>query len=346
MANPTENKLTIDEIAKLCGVSKASISRYLNGKFSNLSPATRERIKAVIDETHYRPNRSAQRLKASRSMLIGCVIGDVSSPFSAILLHGITKACDKAGYQVLFADCEDDPVKERAAIEGFLENRVDGLIVNTSGGNDDFLLEVQSKGIPIVLADRGLMSEGKLDYVSAANRKMAKRCVEYLKECGYEKVALFSERIENISTRLRRCEGYLDGLREYYSDDTTPLIFEYERRSEESCTEKLREFIDKNRGRRLAILTVNGVSCQHVLIAGQTLGIQFGHDFGLCSFDDWSWLQLAPPGITTVKIGTEFMGEEAARLLLQRISGERDYDAPGVSVEAPCELIIRGSTKK
>ena len=329
----------------MCGVSKASISRYLNGKYDNLSPATRERIKSVIDETHYRPNRSAQRLKATHTMLIGCVIGDLSSPFSSILLHGIIGVCDKAGYQVLIADCEEDPVKERSAIEGFLENRVDGLVVNTCGGNDDYLLEVQRRGIPIVLADRGLLTDGKIDYVCAANREMAKRCVEHLSECGYEKIALFSETIGNISTRLRRCEGYLDGLREYYPNDTTPSIFEYIRRSEDDCTEKLRDFIADEPEKRHAILTVNGVSCQHVLIAGQTLGIQFGKDFGLCSFDDWSWLRLAPPGITTVRTGTGYMGEEAARLLIQRIKGERDIDAPAVYEEAPCELIIRGSTK-
>ena len=86
-----EKKITIDQVAKLCGVSKTTISRYLNGKFENISAETRENIRQVIEELDYRPNRSAQRLKASRSMLIGCTIGDVSSPFSGLLLKGITR---------------------------------------------------------------------------------------------------------------------------------------------------------------------------------------------------------------------------------------------------------------
>ena len=94
MEKQTESKMTIDKVAELCGVSKTTISRFLNGKYENMSAETREHIRRVIAEVDYRPNRSAQRLKASRSMLIGCVIGDVSSPFSALLLKGITTVCE------------------------------------------------------------------------------------------------------------------------------------------------------------------------------------------------------------------------------------------------------------
>ena len=113
MENQAERKMTIDMVAELCGVSKTTISRFLNGKYENMSAETREHIRQVIAEVDYRPNRSAQRLKASRSMLIGCVIGDISSPFSALLLEGITTVCEEAGYQVLFADSGENPRRER-----------------------------------------------------------------------------------------------------------------------------------------------------------------------------------------------------------------------------------------
>ena len=188
-----EKKITIDQVAKLCGVSKTTISRYLNGKFENISAGTRENIRQVIEELDYRPNRSAQRLKASRSMLIGCTIGDVSSPFSGLLLKGITRVCEAAGYQVLFADSAEDPKRERNAIQGFLQNQVDGLIVNSPGGNDMLLIETQERGVPIVLADRGLMQEGRLDTVASTDRQSAFDSVSFLLNCGYTKVAFFSE---------------------------------------------------------------------------------------------------------------------------------------------------------
>ena len=70
------SKVTIDQVAAICGVSKTTISRYLNHKYENISAETRQRIEQVIAELDYRPNRTAQRLKASRSMLIGCCIGE------------------------------------------------------------------------------------------------------------------------------------------------------------------------------------------------------------------------------------------------------------------------------
>ena len=146
MNDKKKGVLTIDEVAKLCGVSKTTISRFLNGKFENMSRETKEQISRVIAQVNYHPNRSAQRLKAGCSMLIGCVIGDISSPFSALLLKGISAVCEKAGYQVLFADSGEDALRERRAVMGFLENRVDGLIVNTCGGSDEFLLELHRRG--------------------------------------------------------------------------------------------------------------------------------------------------------------------------------------------------------
>ena len=115
MENGVGKKVTIDQVAKLCGVSKTTVSRFLNHKYENISEETRRRIERVIEELDYRPNRSAQRLKASRSMLIGCCIGDLSGPFSGLLLRGITRVCEAAGYPVLFADSSEDARKERKA---------------------------------------------------------------------------------------------------------------------------------------------------------------------------------------------------------------------------------------
>lgn len=341
-----DKKVTIDQVAKLCGVSKTTISRYLNGKYENISAETRERIRKVIEELDYRPNRSAQRLKANRSMLIGCIIGDVSSPFSGLLLKGITRVCETAGYQVLFADSGEDPKKERSAIEGFLANQVDGLIVNSPGGNEQLLMETQERGVPIVLADRGLMEKGKLDTVASTDWKSAFECVSFLSSCGYTKIAFFSEGNHNITPRILRCRGYADGIKSIFPQGTEPVIYEFDRESLEDCVKCVTEFREKFPHERIAILSVNGVTARHILLAFQTAELSLGWDYGLCTFDDWTWLRLVPPGITSVAMSTEQIGAESARLLLERISGKRAYDAPAVYLEIPTRLTVRGSTVK
>ena len=218
MNDKKKGVLTIDEVAKLCGVSKTTISRFLNGKFENMSRETKEQISRVIAQVNYHPNRSAQRLKAGCSMLIGCVIGDISSPFSALLLKGISAVCEKAGYQVLFADSGEDALRERRAVMGFLENRVVGLIVNTCGGSDEFLLELHRRGVSLVLADRKLMSSDEIDTVTVPNESSAYDCVRFLLERGYARVGFFTETVGTIAPRILRRRAQTLTLQEPLTD--------------------------------------------------------------------------------------------------------------------------------
>lgn len=342
----SEKKATITDVAAKSGVSKTTVSRFLNGKYENISRQTMERIQSVIDELDYRPNRTAQRLKASRSMLVGCVIGDVSSPFAAMLLKGIMGACEAAGYQVLFADCNDDPERERMAIESLAANKVDGLILNTAGGNEELFLTLKAEGLPVVLADRGLINEGLIDAVTVPNYDIAYECVRMLKDCGYTRIAFFTEGNRQITPRIRRCAGYCEAVKKLFPAGTEPEIYEFDKDDAESCQSKILEFREKYPGERIAGLSVNGVTTQRLMLALRALDMKFDSNFGLCGFDDWNWLQLDPSGVTSVSLPTRQLGEEAAKLLIERMSGERPADSPAVHIELPARIIMRGSTVK
>ena len=344
MEHLPENKMTINKVAELCGVSKTTVSRFLNGKYENMSEETKEHIRRVIAEVDYHPNRSAQRLKASRSMLIGCVIGDIASPFSALLLKGITTVCEEAGYQVLFADSGENPLRERRAIHGFLENRVDGLIVNTCGGNDDFLVELQRAGTPLVLADRQLLRGEQIDTVTIPNRNTAYDCVRFLLAQGYARVAFFSETMGSISPRILRHQGYEEAIRDLAVSGTEPETYEFAAEDLESCKSCLRIFRRKYPNERIAIFSSNGSSARRILVAMKELDIEPGYNLGLCTFDDWDWLQIARPGISAVSLATSAVGAKAAELLLDRISGRRSADSKAVMVEIQPHFVVREST--
>ena len=309
-----------------------------------MSADTRERIRAAVTELNYRPNRSAQRLKASKSMLIGCVIADVSSPFSAILLKGVTTVCEEADYQVLFADSAGSARRETRIIEGFLENRVDGLIVNTCGGNDDYLLSLPRRGIPTVLADRVLMDSSGMDTVAAPNQQTACEATRFLLGQGYEAVAFFSETVGMVSPRILRHRGYAEAIGRYAPAGMAPEIYEFGTDDTDGCAKCLRSFIESHPSKRLAILSANGTSAQSILLAANELGLEFGYDLGLCTFDDWSLLRIAKPGITAVELRSGEIGAQAARLLLERMCGRRPEDSPPVTVMISTKLNVREST--
>ncbi len=337
-------KVTIDQVARLCGVSKTTVSRYLNHKYENISEETRRRIERVIEELDYRPNRSAQRLKAGRSMLIGCCVGDLSGPFSGLLLRGITRVCEAAGYQVLFADSSEDKRKERKALEGFLENSVDGLIVNTTGGNDAFLIEVAERGVPVTLADRSLRLSGRLDTVINEYETCIRDSIRLMLDCGYTRIAFFTEQIQEVMPRIQRRDSYFAAMRSLAPEGAGPFLYEFDRFDPVGCRRSLEAYRAAFPGERIAILAVNGVTGRQLLKAAKELGFRFGEQIGLCTFDDWAIFSLAD--VTAIRLQTEEVGEAAARMLLERIGSAQPENMAPRSVELTTGLIVRHSTAK
>ncbi len=135
-----QNNVTISQVAAAAHVSMTTVSRYLNGKYEFMSAETKQRIADIIEKLDYHPSNIARSLKSRVSRSVGCVIADIGSPFSSILLKGVDEVCSAEGYQVLFSDAANSPEKERNTIQELLNSRVDGLIVNTTGCNDDYLV--------------------------------------------------------------------------------------------------------------------------------------------------------------------------------------------------------------
>lgn len=334
-----EKNPTISDVAKKSGVSKTTVSRYINGKYENISVKTRERIKNVMNELSYIPNKSAQRLKSNRSMLIGCVLGDLCSPFAPLLLKGITNICDEVGYQVLFADTNDDLNKEKKAIESLVANRVDGLVINTAGGNEELLCQLKNQGIPIVLADRGISKDGVIDTVEVANENITYECMRYLSKLGYQKVAFFTEGNKKVMPRIKRYLGYLRGIKDFFIEQKEPECYIFEKNNDISTEKYISMFKNAHIGEKIAILAVNGVAARSIIFAMNNMGIKLGKDFGICGFDNWDWFKLTPSGVVLVDMPTIKIGEEAMKLLLDRILYGLKEQAKLLTLEA--EIIVK-----
>ncbi|AGB20099.1 LacI family DNA-binding transcriptional regulator [Thermoanaerobacterium thermosaccharolyticum] len=337
----TDNfKITIDYVAKRAGVSKTTISRFLNGRFEYMSDATRENIKKVIDELNYRPNNLARSLKLNRSNLIGVLVSDIGNHFSSILVKGIEKVCKENGYNLIIASTDNDSLKEREYILSLLDNNVDGLIVNTAGGNDDFLMDLSKKGLPIVLADRSI-KDTVFDTVVVNNYEVTSELILHLIKNGYNRIGFFTEKIGDISTRTERKQAFLDVCREYRINDSN-LIFEVDD-DLSKIEENIVSMMEDGRKSRTAVFAVNGVVLLDVLKVIDKLKLKIPDDVAVCGYDDWGWASLIPPGITTISQPTYEVGVESAKRLLNRIRGGDEIKPKKLVLKA--ELVVRGSTR-
>jgi len=330
-------KITIVDVAAKAGVSKTTISRYLNGKFEYMSEKSRERIGEVIKELGYRPNNLARSLKSQQSRLLGVIVSDITSPFSPILLKGISDCCERYRYRMLIANSDDDPAKEREYILSMLDQQVDGIILNTAGKNSDFLLEMSQESVPIVLADRPL--EVKLfDTVRTADRAIIYDVLQYLKETGYDSVGFVVESLAN-NTRIRRCNAFREAYEAIFQETSSVYLLAG---NLEDSDQVLRRFMLEHEGHKRAILAANGVVTLRMVQAMQRLGIHFPEDVGICGFDDWEWMSLINGGLTAVQQPTYDVGKECVTLMMQRL--HRNHNALPKTLELPCKLVVRGST--
>ena len=342
-------KLTINDIAVAAGVSKATVSRYLNGHRDQMSAKTWERIKSVIDVSNYEPSDIASNLKKKKTNLIGISIADITSPFSVALIVGISKYLDRHGYTLLISDSGDSPEKEQTNIKSLLSKGVAGLLVNPTTYDNNFLIETACKGIPVVLCDRKVRNYN-LDVVTSDHEAGMRMVIGHLKEKGYTRPILFSENWEQNSTRMRRKDSFIRFVEEIYGycPKENEDIFRIDHNKGNNtlfqlkCMQKNLLYTDIP-----AIIGVNSITTARVYQAISELGLSIPNEIGLCGPEDWDWSNelnwpyMIRPHVTTLKVHSTEIGYQAAQRLLEKIN-EPNMLPKEISI--PCKMQEREST--
>ena len=336
-----QNNLTISDVAKQVGVSKTTISRFLNGKYEYMSEELRIRIAAVISDLNYRPNNLARSLKSSKSRLIGIIYADVSNPVSSFISKGITDCCKRYGYNVLTASTDNDAKKEQEYILSMTDHRVEGLIILTVGSNNEFLSEISRNYVPIVLVDRPTFPM-VFDTVKTNDFASTVDAIRHLAEEGFERVGLFSPPIDSIGTRILRQQAYQKACTDFLRIEPQEYIIA-DNCDADAAEAKVSEFLAANKGKSKAIFTSSGVTMLHVIKAISRLKLEMPQDIGICGFDDWPWAELVGPGITAISQPSYDVGVEAVKRMMARLGRYRS--APPKLIELENHLVIRGSTR-
>jgi len=333
--------ITIDVVSQMAGVSKTTVSRYLNQKYEHMSEKTKTKIKNVIEELDFRPNLIARNLKSQKTNLIGVIVSDITNPVTVRLIKGVIDQCTMEGYQVIIASSDEDVSKEKEYIYSMVDRQVEGLVINVVNYNELGALEnLGEKGVKIVLADR-TANKPIFDMVTTDNYEMTKDVINSLYNMGFEVVALFSSDLLRSNVRLARYSGFLNQSAAHVPAPED-LTYVFSEDSEEEYKNALADFVDKHKGRRVAVFAATPMALLYVLGAANELGLQIPGDIGVCGYDNLHWTKLIGGGISVVEQPFYEVGVESAKMLMQRIRGEAD-NGPRY-IELKSKLILRNST--
>lgn len=313
----SERKVTIKEVAELAGTSKTTVSFYLNGKLDRMSDETAERIRKVIEETHYQPSMAARSLNAKESKLIGVIIGDITNTFSNQVVKGIGSIAAPKGYQMLVGNSDYNRQSEATYIDKMLAVGVDGFIVQPTARFHGLLARIEDTGKPIVFFDSKLYDPTN-SWVKTNNYEATYDAVSRCLDRGYERALVISADPKLLSTRIERFSGFVDAVEDKGAPHES-LMFE----GDSLDSSEVREFLTKELvpGARTLVFVPNCWALPSVFTAMKALGCVMPDPVGLLSFDNTEWCEFSSPTVSTIVQPTFEEGQEACRILLDQIEG-------------------------
>lgn len=323
---PMDDRITIRDIASKSGVSTATVSRYLNGKYEFMSEETRRRIEAVIRETGYRPNMLAGSLKTARTNTIGLVLANPTANLSPFLVGSICNTCTQFGQKTIVITTNEDETLERNQVEELIDRQVDGLIVAT-GTNLAFYEELRQKyGLPIVLADR-VPPSTTLDWVAVNHYAGTASVIKHLIAQGFEKIVLV--------VRANRSHRGTIAIREQSAEETCLAHFgdrSHYRRvpiMEDSSSDSnsnadilacLARCSEESKDHPTALFVADGILMGRFICGIYRLGLELSGNFTLAGYDVWNFGNLLPVPICTIEQPLSRLGTLATELLVSRIT--------------------------
>jgi LacI family transcriptional regulator len=331
---------SIYDVARESKVSIFTVSAVINNK-SHVGKKLRDRVEEAIRRLNYRPNLIARSLAKQRTHTIGMIVSDIANPFFPMVVRGAEDAAQRHGYNLLLCNSDDTLEKEEKEIELLLSKRVDGILLTKAAGDFRPSLRqmIKEVNIPFVLVMRTYPKLTK-DAVISDDYQGAYDAVSHLARTGCQRIGLISGPLK-ISNAIARSKGFRDALKSQGLPFEKNLMIEGDYRIESGFRAGHALLSHQPDG----IYVANYLMTVGLLQAAEEMGLKCPDDFGLVSFDDYPWLGVFHPKLTTVELPKRQLGSEAVELLIRRIGGSTEKALvrklqPELRVRESCGLAL------
>jgi LacI family transcriptional regulator len=327
---------TINDIASRVGLSKASVSRALNGK-QDVDPETRKRVLKVAQQMGYVPSASARALSNGRSNCLGMLVPTLTWPWILEVLRGVAEEIERSGYSLILYTTAEGEESEREFMSQVIPGgAVDGLALVIPLGMLQSIEQLAKGGLPIVAVDdRGHYPD--LPTVATTNTEGGVAATRHLLEQGRRRVAMLNGP-HDFGCNRDRLEGYKSALQEAGLELDPRRVIDSDFK-ESGGASAMTELLARD-PQLDAVFVANDVMAFGAMRALREAGRRIPDDVAVVGFDDIPASAMSHPSLTTVHQPLYEMGRAAASMVMAAVRGE----SIAKRVELPTSLVVRDST--
>lgn len=334
-----DRTITIDDVAKLAGVSRATAGRVV-GNYGSVSEKSRERVWDAVRQLDYQPNLIARGLRSQTTKTIAVIVGSIRNTYSTALVYAVEKEAQKKGYNVLICITHEDIEKELKHLKDLNSRKVDGVILMSAyradANMDKKYKEFYISKLPIVFVDRNIPGINR-DVIQSENFDASYKATKYLMDMGHRKIGIIAT--SNFSTVQERIKGYKAAFANAGIEYDESLIASVDELSDKMSRKVCHEFLEEHPD-ITALYILNNSLCSGVLLDLKERQMKIPQDISLLVWDDEEYNELLD--ITTIEQPITEIGKQATRRLFELI-GEPEETTDFECKKLDPELIIRKS---
>ncbi len=338
MTNNTHH-LSIKDIARISGVSIATVSRVLNNK-GGYSAETEMKVRAVCDQYEFVSNMSAKALREARSGTIGLIVPNIQNPYYAAIAYHVESFLSEQGYSLLICNSNNTAEKEIQNFRTLIGKQVDGVLMIS--GRSETADYIQNRNVPVVFIDRKPGEGLNLPCICSDNIQTGAMVTEHLISRGCRNIAFVNGSHAGFNRQERKI-GYLQALEKHNIRIDMNYLITYRDNEPAQFASEVAMYDFLQAGYPLDGVVASSEMCAAgVLAALNRLSIPIPEKVKVITFDNTTYSILMNPPLSSVERRPELMAEKACRVLLGFINGEQPEKIIQI---IPASLVLRRSTE-
>lgn len=328
---------TIRDVARIAGVSTATVSRVINSP-EVVNPETRDRVSKAMKACRYKYNALARGFVTKQSHTLGLIVPSITNPIFAESTRGVQDFANQKGYQVIIGNSDYRYEKEVRLCEVLRERQVEGLIITTTSLKGKILKTLMDDGFPFVLI-YSTIRKGPFSAVGVDNFLGGYRATEHLIRLGHQRVAMLAGGFSFSDKSLNRWHGYKKCLRDN-NIPYDPTLVVQTLYTLESGRQGIKSLLSTDNP-PTAVFCSNDFMAIGAIQGAKELGVFTPENLSIVGFDDMAISSYLSPGLTTIRQPAYEMGRDGVKILLNSIQNQLKKPVHHI---LETSLIIREST--